>query len=121
MAIPLWPETLPEWARDGYSSKAEPSLIKTEMNSSVVRQRRRFSQTVHVKSVALVMNADQHATFYAFWRDALGHGASMFSAPVWNGSMYVTRICQMVDGQYTEEQFAPAAVRVAFQVRVVGL
>ncbi|WP_230531125.1 hypothetical protein [Microvirga roseola] len=85
MALPVWPASLPVVPlRDGTgpASLYDPP-IETEMEDGPRRMRRRSTTTWATVAVRFKLTNDQFATFQAFVRDTLDHGASRFTMPVW--------------------------------------
>lgn len=85
MALPSWPASLPvRPLRDGTGpvSLFDPP-IETEMEDGPRRMRRRSTTTWATVSLRFKMTNAQFATFQAFVRDTLNHGASRFTMPVW--------------------------------------
>ena len=121
MTLPVWPVSLPACPlREAQPQKAAPALIKSDMGTGLVRQRRRFSQTVHEVGVWYLLTPAQYQTFKSFWRDTLGHGASLFTGPVWDGVAVVTRTCQIIDGIVQDDRIG-TSIRIRFSLRVIGL
>ncbi|GBU17215.1 MULTISPECIES: hypothetical protein [Methylobacterium] len=84
MAVPTWPASLPQIPLvPGGSSTPWQAPTETEMEEGPARARRSSTSTWTTIAYAYVMTAAQFATFEAFVRDTLGHGAGRFMIPRW--------------------------------------
>lgn len=83
--VPSWPALLPPPMIDGYSEKAKPTFIRTEMDSGRARNRRRavtgavqFEQTYRLTQTQL-------AVFEDWWENVVFGGAADALMPIYGG------------------------------------
>lgn len=120
MSLPAWPGTLPPLVSltdAGGVEALTPAPLKTEMDDGPARRRRRklFNETP--VQISLMMTHDQFATFQAFVRDTLGHGASAFTASVRVASGALSSRTVEIDGPVSVDDLAVAR-RVSFKMIV---
>ncbi|MFM0326080.1 hypothetical protein [Caballeronia glebae] len=80
-----WPDRLPSPSETGYSYQAQAPFIRTNMDSGLARQRRRFVRIPTTVSVAWTLSQEELALFEAFVHYDLIDGAAWFSALIANG------------------------------------
>lgn len=85
MTIPAWPERLPPPTLANYSYQAQAPLIRTNMDTGLARQRRRFVSIPSQIGVQFVLNQEQLALFEAFCHYDLLDGLCWFTARIANG------------------------------------
>lgn len=85
MTLPAWPvslPTIPLLAGTGIESLHEPTT-DTEVEDGPARAERTSTATWATIAGRFKLTGSQFATYQAFVRDTLGHGASRFTMPVW--------------------------------------
>jgi len=58
-----WPDTLPLPTVQGYNIQPGDTILRTEMEAGLARQRRRFTNAPTKVSVRWIMRRDQYAIF----------------------------------------------------------
>ncbi|PNG87547.1 hypothetical protein CBL13_01411 [Pseudomonas putida] len=77
-----YPKGLPLPLREGYGFTPVSPLIRSELRSGRVRQRRRFTSVPTVASVSWIMSDAQAQFFEAWFEEVLGAGVSWFECPL---------------------------------------
>ena len=73
-----WPSTLPDPLKNYYSYKPGSSVIRSDMDSGLARQRRRFTSRIDLFKCALVLSSTQLQTLETFIDDDIDGGAAWF-------------------------------------------
>jgi hypothetical protein len=80
-----WPSTLPLPTVQGYGVQPGEAILRTEMEASLARQRRRFTDVPTKVSVRWIMRRDQYAIFEGWYRWHAREGASWFAITLLGG------------------------------------
>lgn len=80
MTAITWPTAyLPAWPLwSGYSQQSDPGILRTDMDSGLARQRRRFINTLSTVSVRWAMTPAQLLFFKSWMASQVGGGAAFF-------------------------------------------
>ncbi|PCH98970.1 MAG: hypothetical protein COB76_06600 [Alphaproteobacteria bacterium] len=81
----LWPDTLPLPTVQGYNIQPGDTILRTEMEAGLARQRRRFTNAPTKVSVRWIMRRDQYAIFEGWYRWHAKEGANWFSITLLGG------------------------------------
>jgi hypothetical protein len=74
-----WPPQLQQLLNDNYQESAQPSYIKTEVDSGPVKTRVRYTKPMEELSCEiLVSNATQYPIFKTFYNTTLSQGTKTF-------------------------------------------
>ena len=85
MTTITWPPTLPLPTVDGYNVEPGDTIIRTEMDAGLARQRRRFTDSPTRLSVRWIMRRDQYAIFEGWYRWHAKEGANFFTINLLGG------------------------------------
>lgn len=85
MTIPAWPDRLPPPALANYSYQPQAPFVRTNMDTGLARQRRRFISIPSQITVQFTLNQEQLALFEAFCHYDLLDGVCWFTAQIANG------------------------------------
>ena len=85
MALAAWPDLLPNPLASGYSYQAQAPFIRTNMDSGLARQRRRFTRIPSTVSVSWIFTQEQLALFEGFVHYDISDGSDWFAAKIANG------------------------------------
>lgn len=121
MALPSWPDGVPYAPIIEGFQPITRSLapISTDMEQGNQRQRRRPGDNVGALGQTIIMRADPFATFTAWWMETLNLGTARFTAQVWLGTDFVSKVCMFLpDGKPSDSYYVPGAVKVAMKLRV---
>ena len=77
-----WPTSQPRPTVQGHSLQPGDNIIRTEMDSGIARQRRRFTDVPDKLSVRWVMSNDQYTLFESWYRWHTQSGTAWFSVPI---------------------------------------
>lgn len=80
-----WPSTLPLPTVQGYAVQPGDSILRTEMEAGLARQRRRFTDVPTKVSVRWIMRRDQYAIFEGWYRWHAKEGANWFAITLLGG------------------------------------
>jgi hypothetical protein len=81
----IWPDTLPLPTVQGYNIQPGDTILRTEMEAGLARQRRRFTNAPTKVSVRWIMRRDQYAIFEGWYRWHAKEGANWFSITLLGG------------------------------------
>ena len=81
----IWPQTLPLPTVQGYEVQPGDSILRTEMEAGLARQRRRFTDVPTKVSVRWIMRRDQYAIFEGWYRWHAREGANWFAITLLGG------------------------------------
>jgi hypothetical protein len=82
MAIPVWPEELPQRVlRAGYSETFRDGLLRSRSDSGVGKVRRRYSSAALPVAATISLFFSQKARLERFWYEETGNGALPFTMP----------------------------------------
>lgn len=98
MALVAWPDRLPAPMASGYSYQPQAPFIRTNMDSGLARQRRRFISIPTQVSVTWTLNQEQLALFEAFVHYDLIDGCAWYSAQIINGMDMQSVKARMIGG-----------------------
>ena len=74
-----WPTSLPTHPKlRGYAESAETNVIRTPNELGPAKLRSRYTTSVKLFSMSLVMTAAQFATFETFYESTISYGAESF-------------------------------------------
>lgn len=123
-AIPHWPVDLPaQPLRQGWQlARTYQPPLKSEMNSGLDRQRKRFTVRVGEQRVSFDMTASQCKRLRDFLHDDLNDGAAAFLMPVWDFDELIERKVRLMESGPSYEQMGflsgEPAYRVSFGVLI---
>ncbi len=120
MPIPTWPAVPTRPRRDDFQPIV-PFLkpIYTDMEGGNTRQRSRPGDNVGSLGQTFMMSPAQVEIFKEWVKTTLNNGTSRFTAPIWNGTAYVTKTCQFPpDGKPTYGAFSSTAIAVSMKLTV---
>jgi hypothetical protein len=121
MALPAWPDGIPyDPLTDGFSpiDRVLPP-IATDMEGGNQRQRPRPGDNVGTIGQTIIMTYDQFNVFTPWWKTTLNNGTARFTAPVWTGTQFETKVCQFApDGKPKDSEFSPDLRAVTMKLRV---
>lgn len=124
MTLPTWPAGVPYQPMvDGFQpiQRVLPP-IATEMEGGNLRTRARPGDSVGTLAQVIIMDSDAFASFTDWWKNTLSLGTGRFTAQVWLGTDYESKVCQFTpDGRPTDSFFVPGAVKVAMKLRVYDI
>ena len=80
-----WPDTLPLPTVQGYNIQPGDTILRTEMEAGLARQRRRFTNAPTKVSVRWIMRRDQYAIFEGWYRWHAKEGANWFAIALLGG------------------------------------
>lgn len=95
-----WPSVLPLPSLD-YTSKNEPTTIRTQMASGRVRQRRRFTSDMKTQSLRIRLTEDQYGLFQSFVFYKLNGGNDFFQLTLLGGQGLQLYNVRLINGEYT--------------------
>ena len=93
-----FPSTLPLPLLRSYSVRAPKVLVRTEMDSGAVRQRRQYTNAFTMVAVRWVFDETQMGAFDTWYRTAINDGASWFTI-----SLPITGVSSTVTARFTAE------------------
>lgn len=101
MPAPQYPEDLP-LPNTNLSTQSKTPVLRTEMDSGLVRQIARFSTTQRTFSATWTLNATEYATFKTFFYTTLANGTLFFDVtlPTDNGDEDLS--LRFVDGTFKD-------------------
>ena len=80
-----WPDTLPLPTVEGYNVEPGDTIIRTEMDAGLARQRRRFTDSPTRIAVRWIMRRNQYAIFEGWYRWHAKEGANFFTINLLGG------------------------------------
>ncbi len=95
-----WPSTLPNLSFTGYSLTAGSQVIRSDMDSGMARQRRRFSARIDKLEGMIEVTGAELVIFEDFVDDDCNGGASWFECPIADGNGVRLLECRIVNGDY---------------------
>ena len=96
-----WPSTLPNPSAKGYKIQSGNQVIRSDMDSGLARQRRRFTSRIDVMDIFLEVTASELDIFEGFIYNDCDGGAAWFDAPIIDGNGIRNMECRLMNGQYT--------------------
>ncbi|WP_205169123.1 hypothetical protein [Burkholderia sp. LMG 13014] len=120
MALVAWPERLPAPMAAGYSYQPQTPFIRTNMDTGVARQRRRFVSVPSQVSVTWLLNRELLALFEAFVHYDLLDGACWFSAVIYNGMERRDVKARMIGG-FKVDNVDPRFWRVSATLETINM
>lgn len=121
MPLPSWPAGVPyaPLVDDFTPIKRVLKPIVTEFEGGNQRQRQRPGDGVGQLGQTIIMEVTPFNTFTTWWKVTLNNGSARFTAPVWLGADYATKVCQFLpDGRPEYSYYAQGAVKVRMGLRV---
>lgn len=97
MAIPAFPSTLPSVMMSEYGFKPGNAVARTEMDTGLARQRRRFVSVPTEYSVKWKFTRAQFAIFEKFFEEDIFHGAGWFTIQLVNGVGETTYTARFIE------------------------
>lgn len=82
--LPVWPGTLPDIEKDGYSLAKTGSVTRSDIENGEAEMRTRFRNRVTEYGGKLLLDQTQRDLFWSFWKDNLINGQTWFIAPFAN-------------------------------------
>jgi hypothetical protein len=100
----LWPAGLPQEPQTDFSVKAQPNILRTQMDGGNIRQRLRFTQENSNISLTWEMTDTQFMFFASWHRHVLNYGMNWFilSLPISGGGYADTRV-RFPAGEYNQQ------------------
>lgn len=120
MALVAWPDRLPPPLASGYGYQPQASFIRTNMDSGLARQRRRFARIPSTVSVSWIFTQEQLALFEAFVHYDITDGADWFSAQIANGQELQSVKARMI-GAPKVDVIEPGIWHVSVQMETVDM
>lgn len=102
-----WPESVLPLPARAVSINNEGSVVRTEMESGLVRQRQRFTTQMEVYSVSWVFTPYQYVFFKTFFTNKISQGTDFFSIPLRVGGDIKEFNCRFVGGRFSSESTDP--------------
>lgn len=97
MAVPEFPITLPKVVMSSYGYEAVNGRVRTDMDTGLARQRRRFISTPTNYQVKWVFTLKELGVFEKFYFQDLSEGVSWFTLKLVNGAAENTVSARFVD------------------------
>jgi len=107
-----WPEKLPLPTVEGYTIQPSDAIIRTEMESGLARQRRRFTHAPSRISVRWIMRREQFAIFEAWYYWFAQEGGAWFEVELLGGIGLVAQ-----QARFTRQFQAQLLGRVLWEIR----
>lgn len=120
MALVAWPDRLPAPMAAGYSYQPQAPFIRTNMDTGLARQRRRFISIPTQISVTWTLDQEGLALFEAFVHYDLLDGLCWFSAVVINGMERQSVKARMI-GAFKVDNVEPGAWRVSATLETINM
>jgi hypothetical protein len=124
MAVVPWPAGVTFTPDLNSISGIKPYLdpIATEMEGGNTRTRARPGDNVGSLAQTIIMPVAQCATFRAWVKTTLNNGTARFSAKVWTGAGFETKVCQFEKGiSPTYKPIGTRAVAVSMTLRIYDI
>lgn len=86
MTVPTWPIQLPAPLLSGYSYSQKAAVARTEMDSGIARNRRRFSRAPVPINLKWLLTEAELAVFEYFWHVEVLDGAAWFETIASSGT-----------------------------------
>jgi len=86
MTVPTWPIQLPAPLVSGYSYSQKAAVARTEMDSGIARNRRRFSRAPAQINLKWLLTGPELAVFEYFWHVEVLDGAAWFETIASSGT-----------------------------------
>jgi hypothetical protein len=97
MALPSWPIATYKPDPDSFQPiQRMLDPLETAMEGGNTRQRARPGDNVGTIVQTIWMSFAEHDTFVSWVKTTLGNGTGRFTANVWLGTSYVSKVCQFV-------------------------
>ncbi|GIQ73185.1 hypothetical protein [Bradyrhizobium sp. RD5-C2] len=121
MPLPSWP--IASYMPDPDSFRPLQRMLDplaTDMEGGNTRQRPRPGDNVGTVTQTIWMPMAEHDVFVAWVKGTLGNGTGRFTANIWLGSSYVTKVCQFIKpgSQLLYGYLSPDKVAVTMTLRV---
>lgn len=120
MALVSWPDLLPAPLASGYGYQAQASFIRTNMDSGLARQRRRFVRIPSTVSVSWIFTQEQLALFEGFVHYDITDGADWFYAEIANGQDLQSVSARMI-GAPKVDLIEPGIWHVSVQMETIDM
>ena len=95
-----WPSSLPDPVRTGYTIKRNTQVIRTDMETGIPRQRRRFTAPLDVIAVTWIFSDSEFTTFENFVNNDINGGADWFDCDLKDGQGVRTMEVRFMGGTY---------------------
>ena len=117
-----WPESFPDATIAGYNLRPDESIARTQMESGVARQRRRFTQAPTQVNVHWIMSQSIFSLFESWYVFKAKAGAEWINVPLSNGQGSTTNQVRFIE-PYSAEPFSHDLWRVnaLFEVREMAI
>lgn len=116
-----WPERLPPPLSNGYGYQATKPFIRTDMESGLARQRRRFTRFPTTVSVVWLFTQEQLGLFEAFVHYDLQDGAAWFTAIIASGQDTKQVKARMIDAPHVERVAPVGLWNVSVQLETLDM
>ncbi len=120
MTLVAWPDRLPDPMASGYSYQPQAPFVRSNMDSGLARQRRRFISVPTQVSVQWTFDRELLALFEAFVHYDLIDGAAWFSAVVHNGLERSSVKARMI-GAFKVDNIEPGSWRVSATLETINM
>ncbi len=94
---PLYPPSLPEPERSGYSLIRPDAIARSNIDNAKAEERERFKDHAINVQLTYLFNANEYAIFDSFYHDSLYDGVAPFMGPVANGDGLQTLRCKFLE------------------------
>lgn len=124
MTLPTWPISKYTPLIDNFQPLQRMlDPVSTDMEGGNTRERPRPGDNVGSITQTIRMSAADHDTFVAWVKTTLNNGTARFTANVWLGSSYVSKVCQFIKPgtQIKYGYLSPDEVDVTMTLRVYGV
>lgn len=95
--LPLWPESLGEPEKDGYSISRPDQVTRGNISSGIEAERVRFKDEIAIVKCKFIFTGAQYATFDDFVHNQLLGGLAPFKGHFANGKGSSLTRCQLTD------------------------
>tara|TARA_B100001142_G_C13817279_1_gene455101 strand:+ start:101 stop:508 length:408 start_codon:yes stop_codon:yes gene_type:complete len=100
----IWPDNAMPRPSVSFQGKATANTLRSQMESGLMRQRRRFSVELNTYTVTWNFTEEERTVFRKFFRDKVNHGADYFTIelPVGDGNDYTAVTARFSSGGFSE-------------------
>lgn len=99
MALPEWPDVNYRPERTSFQP-IKPTIdpITTDFEQGNQRSRSRPGDNVGTVTQTIRLTPDEHDTFMTWGKTTIGNWTGRFTAQIWTGTAYATKVCQFNKG-----------------------
>lgn len=120
MADPIFPPSLPVCRIDGYGYQSASPFARTNMDSGLARQRRRFVSTPANVTATWRLTQTQLGTFESFVKNDLQAGVAWFMVPLPNGQGLTTVRARFTEAHQVASAGSPQMFDVACKLETLS-